>query len=65
MDIKLGKLFGYEMVLKDVPEEEATHVEKLATKHLENLNECYMNSMFGAVKNDIEIAKYFIKTPLT
>lgn len=56
-EIKLGQLFGCQMVLKDVPEERATYIEKLAIKHLERMNDALTERTFGAFRNDLEIAK--------
>ena len=57
VDIELGMLFGYKMVLKDVPEERAKHVEKLAKKHMERMEEAYRKDTFGAFDRDMEIVR--------
>lgn len=56
-EIDLGHLFGYNMVLKDVPEERAHHVEKLAVAHLDKLNELYMKSIFGDISAELVYLK--------
>ena len=57
VDIKLGRLFGHNMMLVDVPEERAKHVEKLAKKHMEKLEELFYKDTFGAFDRDMEIVK--------
>lgn len=61
-DLDLGLLFGYHMILKDVPEERAEHVKKLATKHLERMAEALNERTFGAFHRDMEVAKSLAKT---
>lgn len=49
MDIYLGKLFGFDVKLTDVPEEMADDVGKQATAHLDELIEAYQNRTSGQI----------------
>lgn len=57
INIKLGILFGYEIILKDVPAERAPHVEKLARKHLERMAKALADQTFGGIRRDLEVVK--------
>jgi hypothetical protein len=41
MDVKLGRLLGYDLTLKDVPEIRKVHVERIAKQILKDMEEKY------------------------
>ncbi len=42
-EIKLGTMYGYEMVVKDVPDEVFEQVSKYCKEHIEEMNKVYVD----------------------
>ena len=56
-DIYMGKIFGYDLNVVNVPEERLPHVEKLVKAHFERLKKLDEEAMFGLLKSELEVAK--------
>lgn len=55
-DVLLGRMLGYDLTLKNVPEERAVHVERIARKEIEAMVKARHESIFGDVDKEIAIA---------
>jgi len=56
-DIFLGKFFGYDMVLRGVPDRDADHIKNIATKQLERMDEAYTYITFRGSRLDLEVIR--------
>lgn len=58
-DITCGLIYGYKLVVKDVPESEYKGISKLVLNHLETMNKNYLEHM--QCKTTIEMQNFLNK----